>query len=153
MLSQTSQHALRALGYIATEDIDTQIGSAAIAEATGVPHQFLLKILNVMTVRGILHSTRGVGGGFRLAKPAERITMYEIVTAFENLARTSPGLLGDVPPESPDLRAMDSTIRNQYEKLLTFLRTTTLDAFSVDDFNKYIQPETGKNSSDTRDTD
>ena len=141
MLSQTSQHALRALGYIATVDNGNQVGSAAIAESSGVPHQFLLKILNTMTIRGILHSTRGVGGGFRLAKPAKKITMYEIVIAFENLDRMAPGLLGDVPPESPDLREMDSTLRNQHEELLSFLRKTTLDVFNLEDFDRYLHPD------------
>jgi len=141
MLSQTSQYALRALGYIATVDSGSQVGSAAIAESSGVPHQFLLKILNTMTIRGMLLSTRGVGGGFRLAKPAKKITMHEIVSAFENLSRTAPGLLGDVPPESPDLRVMDSTLRNQHEELLQFLRDTTLDVFNVEDFGKYLQPD------------
>ena len=100
-----------------------------------------------MTIRGILHSTRGVGGGFRLAKPAESITMYEVVTAFENISRPTPGLLGDVQPESPDLREMDSTLRNQHEELLRFLRNTTLDVFNVEDFDKYLNPDEEDGSS------
>ncbi|GBE29401.1 iron-responsive transcriptional regulator [bacterium BMS3Bbin04] len=154
MLSQTSQHALRALGYIASVEQGKRVGSAAIARASDVPHGFLLKILNTMTVRGILLSTRGVGGGFQLARPAENISMYEIVTTFENLSRTTPGLLGGVPPESPDLRAMDSTIRRQFDELLHFLRTTTLDAFSLEDFNRHLHPEAGRDdTTNTEDTD
>lgn len=57
-----------------------------------MPERFLLQILRDMVTSGILVSLRGVEGGYRLAKPAERITIDQVFEAVE-----CP-LVASVPP-------------------------------------------------------
>ncbi|MBZ0264846.1 Rrf2 family transcriptional regulator, partial [bacterium] len=78
MITATTEYAIRAIGYLAMQDPDERIGSDEIAEHTGVPKRFLLKILNTLKNQGLIQANRGIGGGFRLAKPAESITLYTV---------------------------------------------------------------------------
>lgn len=48
-----------------------------------LPPEYLKKRLQALVRAGILTSTRGVGGGFGLARPADRITLLDVVTALE----------------------------------------------------------------------
>ncbi len=129
MLTTTSEYAIRALGYLATKDRDTRVGSDEISEATKVPKRFLLKILNTLKNQGILKTSRGIGGGFSLAEDPENIRLYDIVSIFEDLNRHKHCLSGheDCGPESPcPLYEKWHVILKSLED---FLETTTLQHF------------------------
>lgn len=81
MLSQSSKYAVRACLYLAAND--GPVLSREIADALGAPAQFLAKILQGLARDGVLQSTRGRGGGFRLALPGSRISLLRIVQAIE----------------------------------------------------------------------
>lgn len=53
----------------------------AIAAGTVVPYQYLSKILQGLVKAGFVESHKGKSGGFKLRKPAERISMYDILSA------------------------------------------------------------------------
>ncbi|RYG42657.1 Rrf2 family transcriptional regulator [bacterium] len=57
----------------------------ALAEYHGVSESYLLKHLKAMVAAGLLHSTLGPRGGFRLALPADEITYLHIVRAVDGL--------------------------------------------------------------------
>ncbi|MBI1951857.1 MAG: Rrf2 family transcriptional regulator [Acidobacteria bacterium] len=54
-----------------------------ISRATAIPEMFLSKIFQRLATRGIIRSRRGFRGGFRLARPAGRISLREIVEAVQ----------------------------------------------------------------------
>lgn len=54
-----------------------------ISRATAIPETFLSKIFQRLRTRGIIRSRRGFHGGFRLARPAGRISLREIVEAVQ----------------------------------------------------------------------
>jgi Rrf2 family protein len=54
-----------------------------MAEAFGVSPSYLLKHLNALSGAGILESLSGPAGGYRLARPADRISLLDIVLAVE----------------------------------------------------------------------
>jgi Rrf2 family protein len=56
--------------------------------------RYLLKALKALARAGVLHSAGGPGGGYRLARPAKRITLLEVVEAVEGPVR------GEAPPVS-----------------------------------------------------
>jgi len=85
MLSKTAQYALRAIVYIAGQDPDRPILAKEIAAYTGVPGHYLSRILRDAVRAGLLESARGVGGGFRLARPANRIKLYDVLAAFDDV--------------------------------------------------------------------
>jgi Rrf2 family protein len=93
MLSQTAEYALRAAVYLA-EDPDRTARVGDLAEALQVPQNYLSKTLHQLAKVGVLTSTRGKHGGFRLARPPAEISAYEIVSPFERIADQRVCLLG-----------------------------------------------------------
>jgi Rrf2 family protein len=55
----------------------------AIAEAEGLPLSYLEHVVADLKRAGLVRSTRGAHGGYRLARPAEEIAMDEVVLALE----------------------------------------------------------------------
>jgi Rrf2 family protein len=66
-----------------------------IAQATGIPHNFLENILGDLRRAGLVESRRGQAGGYLLAKPADAISIADVIRAVE-------GPLANVRGLSPD---------------------------------------------------
>ncbi len=54
-----------------------------IAESHGIPERYLVQILIQLKGAGLVFSTRGASGGYRLARPAEQISLGEVLTAID----------------------------------------------------------------------
>jgi Rrf2 family protein len=83
MLTQRSKYALRAMLMLAAQKPGELILVADIAEKRKVPKKFLELILLDLKKRGLLFAQRGKNGGYRLAKPASKITFGEIVRIMD----------------------------------------------------------------------
>lgn len=83
MISQTSEYALRAVVHLAKAGGGPAVAQE-IAESTHVSVGYLHKILRLLARKGILLAQRGVGGGFSLARPADSITVLDILRVTEN---------------------------------------------------------------------
>jgi Rrf2 family protein len=93
MLSQTVEYALRAavqLASIAPRPSTT----AELAEVTQVPAAYLVKVLQSLVRGGIVVSQRGASGGVSLARPAEKLTILDIVDATDPIRRIETCPLG-----------------------------------------------------------
>ena len=93
MFSQTVEYALRAVVFLAG-DRETSRTSGQISAVTKVPQAYLSKVLKALSAAGILHSQRGVGGGFLLAKPPQELTILEVVSAVDPIRRIRTCPLG-----------------------------------------------------------
>lgn len=88
-----------------------------------MPERFLLQILRVLVTHGILRSTRGVDGGYSLTKPADQISLLEVIEAIDGPLDSesrnwSP--TADASPESKlqdALKEVTSTARRQLESI------------------------------------
>ena len=60
-----------------------RLSAAELAEETGVPLPTAQKLMQRLAAAGLLESTRGVGGGVRLARPPAAISLADIVEAVE----------------------------------------------------------------------
>ncbi len=85
MLTQTSRYALRILGHLADHRGATLRGDE-IARATGIPANYLVKLLNQLRKRGFVDSQKGWGGGFRLREQALEAPIAEVVELFDGPA-------------------------------------------------------------------
>lgn len=92
--SKPCMHGLRAVLYIATRNIETPVRGEDIAREEDLPQPFLSKILKILSSRNVLHSVRGPGGGFRLARKPEEITLFDIVEAIDGVAQFDECALG-----------------------------------------------------------
>ncbi|MCX7624554.1 MAG: Rrf2 family transcriptional regulator [Thermomicrobium sp.] len=93
MLSRTSRYALLAAIVLAQRPGEW-LTARQLALATGIPANYLTKILHAMARARLLRSQRGREGGFRLARPPDRIALMEIVSLFEEPNFASYCLLG-----------------------------------------------------------
>ena len=64
------------------------VAAAEIAEKYGVSPHHLAKVLAELARAGIVESIRGVGGGYRFAGNARRLTLFDVICHFEDLSPT-----------------------------------------------------------------
>ncbi len=83
MLSRTSEYALRAMIFLAQHEEEAPVPRDWIAQHVGVPSKYLAKILGDLVRAGILTSSRGKGGGFRMARSARKISLADVLTPFD----------------------------------------------------------------------
>lgn len=109
-VSTKAQYGIRALVHLARSEeeplrrepgeaeqpgLERIVTSAAIAKAENISPKYLEGIMAQLTAAGLLHSGRGKGGGYRLARPATAITMLEIVEALEGEIRPVGCVVGE----------------------------------------------------------
>jgi Rrf2 family protein len=87
MLTRTSEYALRALIYLAQHEDSWPIPGREVAEHAEVPPKYLSKILGDLVRVGVLESSPGKTGGFRLSRSATKTTLYEVLRPFEQFDR------------------------------------------------------------------
>lgn len=78
-LSVRGEYALRAMLALGLHAEKAVVRIQAIADEQRIPKRFLEQILNDLKDAGVVTSRRGVQGGYRLARPAERISLAEII--------------------------------------------------------------------------
>jgi Rrf2 family protein len=81
-LSARADYALRAAIEIATIS-DNHVTAEQVARAQQIPVKFLETILTQLRRAGLVRSQRGPDGGFWLARPAEEITLADIIRAID----------------------------------------------------------------------
>jgi len=99
MFSQTTEYALRAMACLAVAT-DRFVPTTALAGKTLVPGTYLAKVLQDLATARLIVGRRGVGGGYRLARRADQITILEVVAQVGivrcpylcPLGRTSEGI-------------------------------------------------------------
>ena len=90
-VSARTDYAIRAMLAIAA-DHPSLVKAAALAAAQDIPLSFLHGILLDLRRAGLLHSHRGVDGGYALARPAREITVGAVVRAVGGALTTVRGL-------------------------------------------------------------
>lgn len=95
MLTRTGGYALHAALAIAEMGADGRaVRAHEIADALGIPANYLAKILHSLARSGVLVSERGRNGGFRLGRDPGDITLLDVVADFDDLGRERQCLLG-----------------------------------------------------------
>ncbi|MEQ1668103.1 MAG: Rrf2 family transcriptional regulator [Sulfuriferula sp.] len=94
ILSRTSQYAVQAMIYMATQPLNSPVLNKDIANKLNVPAPYLAKILQAMSKGGLLSSFRGRLGGFCLREPAAQISLMRLLQLTEGSDFTDSCLLG-----------------------------------------------------------
>jgi Rrf2 family protein len=82
-LTRGVEYGIEGILYLARHGGDEPAFVREISRATSIPETFLAKIFQKLASKGLVRSRRGFRGGFRLARPARRITLREVVEALE----------------------------------------------------------------------
>lgn len=81
-VSTKAQYGMRALVEVALGG-DRPTSLKTVADRQGLSHQYLEQIFAVLRRSGIVDSVRGAQGGYRLGRPADRITALDVVELLE----------------------------------------------------------------------
>lgn len=82
-LSRTVAYALNATLQLADSDSQAPIPCSQLAAKGHMPERFLLQILRGLVNHNILHSTRGVDGGYSLERSPREISLLEVIEAID----------------------------------------------------------------------
>jgi Rrf2 family iron-sulfur cluster assembly transcriptional regulator len=126
LLSRSGIHAVRALVALAQLPDGEFKGAAALAEATDAPPNYLGKLLQGLAREGLVESQKGLGGGFRLARNSDQITMYDVVRSIEDVRRWTQCIFGGAGCSDRNPCALHHRWAGVRESYVDMLQTTRL---------------------------
>lgn len=101
-ISHKVDYGVRAVAAIARAERSNpgvSVKREAVGDAEAIPPSFFPDILRALRLGGVLRSTRGPEGGWNLARPAEQITVADVIRALEGPLASVRGIR---PHELPD---------------------------------------------------
>lgn len=128
MLTTTSKYALRALVALVDTDGGDYLSGGHLSETTGVPSNYLSKVLLSLGNAGLVEAVRGRGGGYRLARPAGDIALMEAVELFEGVRTHRSCILG-IHPVCSDEEACSAhaAFKGVRRRWIEFLEDTSIE--------------------------
>ncbi len=82
LLNRNTDYAIRAVSYMAGSR-DKLVSVPELVKTLKIPKPFLRKILQILNREGVAKSYKGIGGGFKLVRPAEKIYVMDIINIFQ----------------------------------------------------------------------
>jgi Rrf2 family protein len=82
-LTKKADYALMAMKHLAERPAEGSRSAKDVADAYGIPHEALAKILQRLARAGLLHSQHGTNGGYTLARPAHTISAFEVIQVID----------------------------------------------------------------------
>jgi Rrf2 family protein len=94
LLNRDTDYAVRALLRVAGNP-SGKIPVSELSRELKIPHPFLRKIFQTLQKEGVVHSSKGRGGGFVLATPPNEITLIRLMRIFQGPLELSHCLYGE----------------------------------------------------------
>ena len=129
-LTRAGEYAIRGMIYLSQQPREHLTLIADIAHAEGVSASFLAKIFQSLAKAGLVESQRGAAGGVSLGRPAERISLKNIVEAVEGPMALNRCLLPERPCENATNCPVAPVWREAQAQMLAVLANATLDKFN-----------------------
>lgn len=82
-INKTVEYGLLTMGYVAKNSKDGFVKTSSVSKEYGIPEMYLTKIMILLAKTNILRSKRGQGGGYKLSRPAQEISMLEIIETLD----------------------------------------------------------------------
>ena len=82
-LSSLADYAVVMMSAVARHCGQAKVNATTLSTETGIPLPTAQKLVNRLSTAGLLESSRGTGGGVRLARPPATISLADIVEAVE----------------------------------------------------------------------
>jgi Rrf2 family protein len=117
-ITAKADYAVRATLELAGRADGEPVKGEKLAEAQGIPLQFLEHILLDLKHHELVKAKRGMHGGYWLGRPAEEITVADVIRAVEGPLAN----IHDVPPEDTDYRGNAERLRDVWVAVRANLR-------------------------------
>jgi Rrf2 family protein len=109
--AKTTYGLLALMELAGVEASGERLQVAEIAARQGIPERYLEQMMASLRRAGLLRSSRGPRGGYRLARPAAAITLAEVLDCLEG--DTTPSTEGGSSPERLVLQELAASLRQQ----------------------------------------
>lgn len=141
-MTTKSDYALRALIELANEADDRAVTADELGRRQDIPHNFLQTILGDLRKADILIAQRGQSGGWRLAKPAETVTIADVIRAVDGPLVSVYG----VRPESVSYNGRAEVLKPVWiaarDALREVLESVTIDQLASGDLPDEVRRRT-----------
>jgi Rrf2 family protein len=118
-VSAKTDYAIRAALELAAAGDERPVKGERIATAQAIPLRFLENILMQLRHAGLVESRRGADGGYRLAKPADSVTLADVIRAIDG---PLAGVSG-ARPETLDFAGVSEPMREVWIAVRASLRS------------------------------
>ena len=122
-LSSQEEYGLRCLLRLARKEAREPVSIQEIADAEGMTPEYVAKLMRVLREGGLVQSTRGAGGGYRLVRPPADVTIWQALEVLggdffsESFCDSHPGQRRDC------IHTTDCSIRALWKGINTMLRS------------------------------
>lgn len=148
IFTRASQYAIRALSYLSIHFPRELCPLEKIAKDENIPQPYLGKILQRLTHKRLIRSSKGLNGGFGLGMPPDKITLYSIVDAIDDLSVTqSDCVLGRNTCNQENPCALHNHWVDRRANHLEFLQSVTLQHLCAQ--RGFTPKESGKRTKKT----
>lgn len=134
MFSKTCEYAIRASIFIATQSYQNdRVTIKEISQNIDSPRSFTAKILQILAKKDIVHSIKGIGGGFEIPKEnINKISIAEIVIAIDGDALFTACGLGTDHCSDERPCPLNKRFKGIREDLTKMLENTSLEELVID---------------------
>ena len=151
-MSAKAEYAVRAMVQLATVSDGVLVKTEELATAQAIPAQFLVDILTALRNDRLVRSHRGRDGGYELGRPADRISIADVLRCIDGpLASVRDIGLGDLPYSGPTAaltdvwRALRASMRSVLEgTTLADVATGALPLHVIGLADEYREQETAR---------
>ena len=127
-MSAKAEYAVRAMIQLATAADGALVKTEDLAQAQGIPPQFLVDILTNLRTDRLVRSHRGREGGYELARPGREISVADVLRCIDGpLASVRDIGLGDLPYSGPTAALTDVWRALRASMRLVLEQTTLAD--------------------------
>jgi len=122
-LSSQEEYGLRCLLRLARKEAREPVSIQEIADAEGMTPEYVAKLMRVLREGGLVQSTRGAGGGYRLVRPPADVTIWQALEVLggdffsDSFCDSHPGQRRDC------IHTTDCSIRALWKGINTMLRS------------------------------
>lgn len=134
-LSAQEEYGLRCLVQLARHDGEEPLSIQAIAQAEGLSAEYVAKLMRILRKGGLVKSTRGASGGYRLDRRPGEMTLWDAVAVLggplfpDGFCDSHPGSLRDC------VHSPGCSIRGVWRSLNSLLRIA-LEGVSIEDLTR-----------------
>ena len=130
-ISTKGEYGIRAMLYVAMHSDAGSVPSHEIAVNQGIPEPYLRQILAALARLQLVRSNRGPQGGHLLGRPAEQISMHDILVALEGHTTSIDHILAQpctigVGPRHCAIREVFLSVKEAVENILCNLSLADL---------------------------
>jgi len=125
-LSKKTDYALLALQHLGSEGASGVASARAIAERFGIPLELLAKILQQLAHHGLVAAHKGIHGGYYLARPADAISIADVVEAINGPMTLTACSPADMRCEQFAACTVRDPLWQIRERIVSVLQATTI---------------------------